>query len=246
MTGWLAALTWLALEVVEAAACAASPASPDPAASQKGRRMSDPGALFDEAVLATGQAYLDTEAALRAVGDQLAPVLAARQRVADPIAQLLADVLTQAAAGKAAAQLGAIKYLDEIGEKMRPTALGKPSPIGVAKYLAKHFADGVVELLALRLSKETDWPYWREAGVLLYLDLHAASHPLITVPLVRFAVRSSHGDLREQVVTSLEKQEDAVLLDRLRQERESAHTVGQPWPSALLILENKRRRAGEK
>lgn len=242
MIGCLAACVWLALAMVETVACAAPSTSPAPAANQKGKHMSDPGVLFDEAVLAVGQAYLDREAALRAAGSQLAPVLAQRRLAADPIVQLLAQVLTQATAGKAAAQLEALKYLDEIGETMKPTVVGEPPPAGVAKYLENHFADGVVELLALRLYKETGWPFWREAGVLLYLDRHAAQRPLITVPLIRFAVRASAPDLREQVVISLEKQAETMLLDRLREERERAHATGQSWPSELLMLEQKRRR----
>lgn len=202
--------------------------------------MRDPKFVFHEALSATGPAYLAAEQELRAMGPALSPVLAAQRTHADPMARLLAEVLQQAAAGSAAKQSKAITFIHEFGDGMEGMVIDTPPPSGLDRSLESDFAAGVVELLALRLIKETGWPDWRVSGVLLYLVRHTNGHPLITVPLIRFAVSTSDEELRTWAVEGLSKQPDEMLLVPLKQERARAEAANYPWPPALLSLENKR------
>jgi hypothetical protein len=190
--------------------------------------------MFQKAIESVGSDYLDAETKLREAGAAAAPLIDDRSKRPDATGQLLAEVLRQSLEPEGAARhRAALEYLDGVGPYFAPTPLGKPPPVGVANYLHKHFEDAVGELLTLRLIKAQDWPRWREMGVLLYLErCPGARHPLIALPLIRFAARAP-PELRAQAVKTLAKQAHPALRLLLERERKA-----QPdWPADLAALE---------
>lgn len=210
---------------------ATASAEPPPSGKERGTLV-QLEATFQKAIQATGADYLTAEQTLRDAGSSLTPVLAKR-RTDDPLSQLLATVLAQELSGGAAQHQAVLRYFQEVPKRLERTALGKPSPSGVAAWLEKHHADRVAELLALRLVKSAGWPHWQTFGVLLYLErCPGAHHPTVTFPLIQF-IATATGDTRKQALQTLVKMNDPSLSLQLERARKSQHE----WPADLTALE---------
>jgi hypothetical protein len=203
-----------------------------PATADKRKPMDD---KFQEALDASGADYVAAEQALRDAGPTLRPVLEQRRKQPDATAQLLAAVLDQALAGDRETHERALEYLDTVGPRLAHTPVGQPPPSGVAAWLRKHCDDRVVELLTLRLVKATDWPAWRQFGVLLYLQASdGARHPLVTTPLIHFTARLANAQIGAEARKTLVKMADPALKLQL----EAARKAHREWPPDLIVLEH--------
>lgn len=188
--------------------------------------------LFDEAVEAVGQDYLDREAKLRSADPAL---LRANVGHEDPVGRHLAEVLVHWVETSPKDNQAALDYLDSVGGYFGKTPAGEPDPSGVESYLTLHFKERVTGLLALRLAKARGWPEWRTHGVLLYLHTHKA--PSFTGPLARFAAETADPKAREFAVNLLRASGDPSLRGKLAWEQARAAKAKRPYPAALISLE---------
>jgi hypothetical protein len=193
--------------------------------------------LFDEALVAQGTIYLSCEQKLRDLIRANQQNLAeAKKHLADaePIAALLASVLLDWNKKSATEFSVALDYLDRVGPKVRRTAIGYPPPLGIADYLKSHFADRVAQLLALRLTKQDDWPPWRISGIVFYLG--SCRMPATTAALLRFAMEARLPQWRADAVEAIKEIGDKDLAAKLAVEKARARSMGRAVPPELTSL----------
>jgi len=189
---------------------------------------------FDTAVLAQGPDYLRSEAALLGGGEAARNTLQAHLNDVDPMARLLAGLLLAWQQARPSAHQAALDYLDKIGPALARTAVGGPSPTGVANELTLRFGASAVDLLAVRLIKSPEWPRWRTFGVLLYLAQHKLA--LATAPLLRLAVETDDEEARELALETVRATVDPELAVKVAAEerRQAARGGNVPLSSVLL------------
>ena len=192
--------------------------------------------LFRAAITSVGEDYLNAEQALRAGGANA--MAAMQQGLADSnlIAPLLMRVLTRWIEQNPPEYQAALDYLDALPQRLARTPITKPSPSGVAAYLTKHFKGNVTDLLALRLLKAVDWPHWRAAGVLLYLQ--EQKDPQITAALIRFAGQTSDSHWRDLAIETIRATADPDMRQKLASEKHFYNTQHNEYPRHLEVLES--------
>jgi hypothetical protein len=180
-------------------------------------------AALAAAVESAGEAYLDAERQLVALGE---PALASLEQHAEsdpPFSALVAKVARERIKGDQT--LGAIgAYLDEVEQATAKTPMMVPPPTGVRNYLAKQFGDRAAPVLAVYLAKLGQvWPRWKTLAALFYLgDVRS---PDALPGLVRFLASTQDERFRELAVASIRSTAVAAGADRLLavlQEMESA------------------------
>jgi hypothetical protein len=193
---------------------------------------------FDLALESSGQPYLNFELDLRReaqVDPSRADVL--RKYAAsypDPIARLLAQVVLDWVGPKESDLKAALAYLDYAPVKLKPTAKGFPSPMGVESYLTLHFGDRVAELLALRLVKEAGWRHWKVVAIIFYLKAHKRSST--TSALLRFAIETEVADWRKFALEAIHEIHDPDLAAKLAFETARARKRGHAVPAEVKAL----------
>ncbi len=150
--------------------------------------MTSPRDLFDLAMAAKDEAYLDAEKQLRAAGTAAVGELRRHQADAEPIACLFADTLIPWIEGASPDNDAALAYLDELPVRIARTPAGTPRADGIPWYLRRHYQDRVVPIMALRLVMVPSLPRWYALGVASYLG--EQRNRTATSALVRFAVET--------------------------------------------------------
>jgi len=184
------------LVAISMAAAATSPAH----AAGKVTRM-DRG-IVRVALDSSGQDYLEAEKAIAAAGARLHPIIRAETTGRSPLDLAIAEVLV-GWESEGTRWRACLEKIDALGKKYSKSAIGHPIPEHVAEEIAAQFAQSCVPLLSVRLLKEgASWPYWRAAGVLLYL--RDARDPRATEPLVRYFHSTSEPRLRQLAAEAVE------------------------------------------
>jgi len=193
---------------------------------------------FDLALDASGQAYLNLELELRQqvqVDSSLAQALReADTSHADLVARVLARVILDWSGPKAADFKAALDYLDYAPIRLKKTAAGFPSPMGIESYLTLHFADRVAELLAVRLVKEEGWPRWKVVGILFYLQAHKLTST--TSLVLRFAIETADAEWRTFALEAVREIHDPDLGAKLALEIARARRLKRAVPAEVKKL----------
>jgi hypothetical protein len=189
--------------------------------------------LIHTAVNATGSAYFEAEHALRSATAGTNPAQLPSLD-ADPVADLILEVLQQWRQAEGVEFARALDYLDTLPARLALTPITRPSPSGIASYLSLHFGPRVANLLAVHLIKQTDWPYWRTSGVLLYLRQQTG--PSITPALIRFVGQTQDKEWLASVMASIRAANDPALRHRILAEERFATRRGLGMPAALRAL----------
>jgi len=184
----------------------------------------------------TGEGYLEAERELRDGGSEAEATVRANRLNPDPIVGLLARVLLNWAGQKGPDYDAALEYLDTLPAKIARTPAPKPSPSGAAGYLDFHFQGRVADMLTLRLVKEPDWPSWRVAAVLLYLEDHPDKATAGSI--VRYAVETDDDEYREFAIDALKPSRGPDLDTLLDAERKRIEDVGKVFPNELAALKS--------
>ena len=127
--------------------------------------------VFEKAVMSYGRDYLDAEQTLRDGGPAALSVLQENLQHIDPVARLMVSCLLRWMEGRAPEFQAALDYLDYIPKKLAQTPVGAPRAVGVANDLSERFGAAAVDIVALRLAKDSDWPRWKVLGVVFYLSV---------------------------------------------------------------------------
>lgn len=128
-------------------------------------------ALYYQAALTGSDTlYLEAEQWLLQAGAEAATFLRqVQQQELSPPAQLLIPALLQRLAGNENYQR-VLDFLERTEAETAPTVKGGPTPEWLGSKLRQDFGSPVAPLLGLHLVKlESVWPYWKTAGVILYL-----------------------------------------------------------------------------
>jgi hypothetical protein len=136
--------------------------------------------------------------------------------------------------GKGKQFRAALDYLEYLPKRLERTPIGNPSPTGVAGYLDLHFKAEVVDVLALRLLKEPDWPFWKQYGVLLYLREHPNAS--LTEPLIRFVSLATDEEIADLTVEAIRATNDKDLQAKLRAEEAWLRSQKKAMPARLSPL----------
>ena len=191
--------------------------------------------LLDTALQAEDRAYLVAEARLRAAPDAV-PELRARLQSADYFERAFCKVMLDWIEGRAQENDAALAYFPAIAEEKKMTPAVSPRPAIVARDLSLRFSGRVAEFLAIRLTKELDWPQWQVTGVLLYLT--EQRQPATAAALVRFAADQRREAWHQMAITALKAMNDPAIRDKVRAERLRREAMKQPVPAPLLELES--------
>ncbi len=194
--------------------------------------MMDP--VFEEAVNSSGPGYEEAERKLRDARAGALPTLRRNLHHSDPVARLIARVILDWFEGSAQDYQAALDYLDYVPRRLARTPIGNPSPLGVAAYLTQHFGARVVDLLAVRLVKGTDWPHWRVMAVLFYLRDHA--RPSITEVLLRFAAGTQNDEWRGAAIDAIRAAQDPDLRAKIEAERVYQAALGRGLHPTIVGL----------
>ena len=199
--------------------------------------------LFQEASYSSGRLYLESETKLRKSGDAALPTLRSNLQNSDPLARLIAKCLRDLLEGRAPDYEPALNYLDSLPQRLARTPITSPPPTGVAAYLTQHFGARVVEFLALRLVKETDWPHWRVMGVIFYLKDQGS--PSTTAALLRFATDTRSEEWRSAAIEAIRATKDPDLSAKIAAERQRVEQQKKAFPAPLVDLESTNRFHGD-
>lgn len=191
--------------------------------------------LCTASLTATSGDYLAMEKQLRDAGPAALTALAGMDVGVDPVAPLFRSVLQEWIENNPSDYPSALGYLDSLPQRLSRTPVTQPSPSGVAAFLTKHHEDRVTGLLAWRLLKSTDWPDWRTAGVLLYLEQQR--DPRTTAALLRFLGRTENDQWRDFATDAVRAFGDVDLKAKLVAEREYHEKQGAVPPAAIVKLE---------
>jgi hypothetical protein len=232
-------LAYFALTV--AAGCAIDTAPPDAgqtASTDRAARQTKKGAemvdIFDRAVTDSGKPYLDAEAQLVSAGAAATGTLNANLGNPDVVARLVSRTLLAWIGGKGTQFRAALDYLESLPRHLARTPIGNPSPVGVVSYLDLHFGAELVDLLALRLLKEPDWPDWKRNSALLYLRNHPSAS--LTEPLIRFVSLTTKAQAADLAVEAISAANDKDLQAKLRAEDVWLRTQKGALPPKLRAL----------
>lgn len=199
--------------------------------TKKGARMAD---IFQHAVGDSGKAYLDAEALLITDGATSVPVLKANLGNPDVVARLVSRTLLAWIGGQGPRFRAALDYLEGLPKRLERTPVGNPPVRGVVAYLHQNFGAELVDLLALRLLKEPDWPDWKRNSALLYLRNHASAS--LTEPLIRFASLTTNEQARDLAFDAIVAANDKDLQAKLRAEDVWLRTQKRALPPKLGAL----------
>ena len=191
-------------------------------------------ALFQKAIESYGKDYLDAEYQLRQGGSAAMNTLRQNRNHPDPIARLMVECLFLWMQGKAPEFQAALDYLDDAPKRVEGTRLLAPPPISIAYVLNKRFGSRVADFLALRLVKEKDWPRWRIAGILLYLEEQKL--PSTTSALIRFASETENNEARGYAIEAIKAIADPDLKTKLGVERKRLEEMHKKLPEELANL----------
>ncbi len=193
---------------------------------------------LDLALAASGQRYLNLELDLRHE-ERGEPARSQAFRDAatshtDPIGRLLAQVVLDWGGSRTEDYKAALAFLDYIPLRFKRTALGFPRPSGVEWYLTEHFANRVVELLALRLVQDAGWPNWKVVGIISYLETH--KKPSTTAALIRFAIETKQDEWRQFALEAIRAFNDPDLQEKVMFEIARARKHGLTVPRTVSEL----------
>lgn len=192
--------------------------------------------IFDKAMSSYDQVYINAEETLLNGGQAAVITLQKQVQSPDPIACLIAKTLLKRIQNQAPEQQKALDYLEHIPKRLAKTPRGKPSPQGVANDLNENFGDLVLDILSLRLVKQTEWPAWQTKGVLFYLrDNNKAS---TFSALIRFAAETKNKEWQELVINILKTGNDKNLKEKLTFERKRIENMKKKFPDILDSLNN--------
>jgi hypothetical protein len=193
-------------------------------------------AAFRTASTETGEDYLEAERELRDGGSEAQAILNAKRLNPDPVVSLLARVLLNWAGKNGPDYNAALEYLDKLPGLIARTPAPKPSPSGAAEHLDYNFKGRVADMLALRLIKEPDWPRWRVAAVLLYLEDHPDKATVGS--LVRYAVEIDNEEYREFAIDALKPARGPDLDKALDAETLRLKALNKELPGELAELKS--------
>jgi hypothetical protein len=193
-----------------------------------------PDKAFDQALRRFDDEYREAEAALRAGGAEAQAVLRARTQEPNGVTRLLARTLLAWSEGRAPDNDEALAGLDEQEKEMLDSPARTPSPSGIAYFLKNRFGASVVDVLALRLLKELDWPRWKILGVLMYLEEHDPA--TVGTALVRFVTITRDADGRQLALNILGALPAAERAAWVREEEAWAASRHDRLPPRLVQL----------
>jgi hypothetical protein len=191
-------------------------------------------ALFRAAVDSEGDDYLAAEQALLTSESSVEAVRAALAED-DPIAQLLARVVLDAAEADTPLFAGAEAYVAMTEDWFTDTILGTPPLRGVVTMLGETFGAGLGDYLALRLVKLPEASPWRQRLALAYLERHPS--PAASDALLRYAAATTTApELQVAAASVLRMSGDGQLAAKLASERDRLARDGRTLPDALTAL----------
>lgn len=125
--------------------------------------------LFDAAIAASGEAFLDLERQILAAAPELAPVLAARAQEASGFEGVLARTLLRRIEGDEDLPR-LLGFMEETERELELKVVDQPPPEWAAGRLLEFFSDRAAPILAVYAAKLNGiWPYWRTAAAIVYL-----------------------------------------------------------------------------
>ncbi len=199
-----------------------------------GLQMEDINIIFNKALKSRGKAYLDAEYLLRQGGKETLTLLSQNKNHKDPIARLMVGTLMIWMQEEEPKYQIALDYLDNLPKKYARTPISAPPPISVAYMLNEDFYNSVANVLALRLIKENEWPYWRIIGVLLYLKEQKL--PSTTSALIRFAIETKDDEARGYAIEAIQAINDPDLKVKILIEKERLDNLQKSFPPELDSL----------
>lgn len=199
-----------------------------------GEQMDNMNTIFAKALKSRGQAYLDAEYLLRQGGKEALNILSQSKNHKDPVARLMVETLIVWIQKEETNYQTALSYLDNLPKRYTRTPLNAPPPVSVAYTLNEDFGNGVANVLALRLVKEQDWPHWRVAGVLLYLEEQKL--PSTTSALLRFAIETKSDEERGYAIETIQAINDPDLQVKISIEKERLDSLQKSLPLELESL----------
>lgn len=177
-----------------------------------------PGKLFEIARTGKGEQYENAEAHLIAKANDpvTKKVLDYGLNHPDPIAQLLAKYILNWNKEKQDLIDSAQTYLNELPDKIKDTPVSQPPPSGVAHTLQENYQGKLTDYFTIRLIKQDDWPYWRIASIIIYLE--EQKEPSSTAGLIRFVAKTDDPELREMVYEAIKTIQDPAIKDKVQEE----------------------------
>lgn len=165
----------------------------------------DMNTLFTQVVNENGAAFLKGESALLAQGDTAVEFLRGKQADsgATSLARFIAATLADAIGAGANAYADAMEEIDTMVSECEQTPRGTPTPDSVAGTLKAH-SENLSGLAALHLLKETDWPYWKAMGAIVYIGYFGESSALP-------ALQQYSDNLTEEKLSPLSEQANDVI-----------------------------------
>ena len=194
--------------------------------------MSELETIFEEAVHAKRDMYLEKEQKLYKNADKARAMLHQKTAHPDPIARLLASVLLSWFDDRQQEYLQALSYLSDYAPTyFAKTPLGSPPPEGVASFLAQHYQNRVARLLTLRLVKSEKWPEWKVKGIIIYLKQQKDKSTI--EGLIRFAAETQNDEWRELAIEAITEIRHPKLSIFIETERKRFEESGIPFPKKV-------------
>lgn len=170
---------------------------------------------YDDALAASGAAFLRAERRLLEAGEAGEALLRARAaEEAAPLASLTARALLARTRADAAVSL-ALGELAEIQRDAAGTVMGAPTALYVYSFLKKRHGAAAAADLAAYLNKLWPvWPAWMTAGVAMYVGEQGG--PEVSDALLPLAIATSDPYQREVASRALALSGDPAVGDKLR------------------------------
>ncbi len=187
--------------------------------------------LFAELIAVKGNEYLKKEYQLREFGGDAVAMLQTKLSDQDSFTRFYARMMINWISGRSPKNQEALSYLDSLPVRLARTPITSPSPMGAMSYLNLHFQSSVTDILAVHLIKLPDFPHWRIATILFYLE--SQKSPEVTDILLRFVNETSNDDYRNVALNTIDATNDPNLKSKLLQEELRLKALEKELPESL-------------
>lgn len=164
---------------------------------------------FEKLLVISGEEYQQNETQFRQGGAAAVAELNTRLNDSDTFTRLYAKTLLNWIQGHSPNNDAAIQYFETLPAALERTPIPSPSPLGAASYLSMHYQSTVIDLMSIHLIKRPDFPYWRTAAILFYLE--EQKRPEVIDLLLRFVSETSNNELKDFALNAIDASQDPQL-----------------------------------
>ncbi len=170
-------------------------------------------AIFEAAVRSKGQAYLDAEGQIIALGQNVIPFLQQQMESNSPLARLVAkEIMGHINEDKSFKEC--LDFLNEVEQETGLTIKGGPPLQWVFDHIKEQFSDNVVPLLGVYIIKLSDiWRPWKVISVIAYLS--SLSSTVSGDALIQFVIATSDEYYRGLATQAIYVAGDQNMLDKI-------------------------------